>query len=67
MIPIQHFASFLYILENSPCKWFLVFLLDVRISEDFSASLGLIWSCMDNFESIASPGLARPLHICDAV
>ena len=27
----------------------------------------LIWFSVDNSESIESPGLAQPLHICDAI
>ena len=53
--------------ELEQFQWILGFLLDLRFFWDFSTSLELIWSWMDNFESIASPGLARPLQICDAM
>ena len=67
MIPIQLPASFHKSRRNVHLKRILDFLLDVKCAWDFSASLELIWSCVDDFESVASAMLARPLHICDAV
>ena len=67
MIPIQLTASFHKSRRIVQIKRILDFLLDVICSWDFSASLELIWSCVDDFESVASAMLARPLHICDAI
>ena len=42
------------------------FLLDVKNFLRFRRVSRADWLCIDNFESIAAPSLARPLHICDA-
>ena len=67
MIPTQLPASFHKSRRNVHIKRILDFLLGVICAWDFSASLELIWSCVDDFESVASAMLARPRRFCDAV